>query len=43
MFEGINIDLAAEHGAFYKSDGEWKQNMKEKPVWDDEILANYAW
>ena len=37
-FEGINIDLAAEHGAFYKSDGEWQQNIKEKPVWDDEIL-----
>lgn len=37
-FEGIDLDLAAEHGAFYKSDGEWKQNMKEKPVWDDEIL-----
>ncbi len=37
-FEGIDLDLAAEHGAFYKSEGEWKQNMKEKPVWDDEIL-----
>ncbi|MDD4729215.1 MAG: bifunctional alpha,alpha-trehalose-phosphate synthase (UDP-forming)/trehalose-phosphatase [Dysgonamonadaceae bacterium] len=38
-FEGINVDLAAEHGAFYKSDGEWQQNIKEKPVWDDEILG----
>lgn len=37
-FEGIDIDLAAEHGAFYKASGEWKQNMKKKPVWDDEIL-----
>ena len=37
-FEGINLDLAAEHGAFYKIDGKWHQNMKEKPVWDEEIL-----
>ena len=37
-FEGINLDLAAEHGAFYKIDGKWYQNMKEKPVWDEEIL-----
>ena len=37
-FKGIDIDLAAEHGAFYKSDGEWKQNIRKKPVWDDEIL-----
>ena len=37
-FEGIDLDLAAEHGAFYKSDGRWHQNMKEKPVWDEEIL-----
>ncbi len=37
-FKGINLDLAAEHGAFYKIDGEWRQNIKEKPVWDEEIL-----
>ena len=37
-FEGIDLDLAAEHGAFYKKDGEWVQNMKEKLVWDKEIL-----
>lgn len=37
-FEGIELDLAAEHGAFYKIDGVWHQNMKEKPVWDEEIL-----
>ena len=37
-FKGIELDLAAEHGAFYKSDGDWHQNIKEKPVWDDEIL-----
>jgi len=37
-FEGINLDLAAEHGAFYKIGGKWHQNMKEKPVWDEEIL-----
>ena len=37
-FKDINLDLAAEHGAFYKIDGEWHQNMKEKPVWDEEIL-----
>jgi trehalose 6-phosphate synthase/phosphatase len=37
-FEGIDLDLAAEHGAFYKSDGEWKQNTMTKPVFDNEIL-----
>ena len=37
-FEGIDLDLAAEHGAFYKSDGEWKQNTIKRPVWDTEIL-----
>ena len=37
-FEGIDLDLAAEHGAFYKIDGAWHQNRKEKPVWDEEIL-----
>lgn len=37
-FQGIDVDLAAEHGAFYKSDGKWEQNIKEKPVWDKEIL-----
>ena len=37
-FKGIDLDLAAEHGAFYKIDGEWHQNLKEKPVWDEEIL-----
>ncbi|NLZ94233.1 MAG: bifunctional alpha,alpha-trehalose-phosphate synthase (UDP-forming)/trehalose-phosphatase [Bacteroidales bacterium] len=37
-FKGIDVDLAAEHGAFYKSEGKWEQNIKEKPVWDKEIL-----
>lgn len=37
-FEGIDLDLASEHGAFYKADGKWHQRMKEKPVWDEEIL-----
>ena len=39
-FEGIDLDLAAEHGAFYKIDGAWHQNMKEKPVWNDEEILD---
>ena len=34
----INIGLAAEHGAFYKSDGKWHKNSTPKQ-WDPEILS----
>jgi len=33
----LPIGLAAEHGAFYKEDGEWQKNA-EKIHWDDEII-----
>jgi len=37
-FGRLPVDLAAEHGAFYKEDGVWHENI---PVnqWDDEILS----
>ncbi len=34
----LNIDLAAEHGAFFKKNGKWHENI-EKIEWDDEILG----
>ncbi|HTN68545.1 MAG TPA: bifunctional alpha,alpha-trehalose-phosphate synthase (UDP-forming)/trehalose-phosphatase [Dysgonamonadaceae bacterium] len=37
-FEGVDLDLAAEHGAFYRKDGKWHENLKEIPEWDKEIL-----
>jgi len=37
-FGNLNIGLAAEHGAFYKDGGTWKENV-HKDVWNDEILA----
>ncbi len=37
-FVGTNLDFAAEHGAFYKENGQWHQNLQEKVVWDDEII-----
>lgn len=37
-FEGIDIDFAAEHGAFYKEDGKWHENLTEEIQWDDEII-----
>lgn len=33
----LPLDLAAEHGAFYKEDGMWHKNMREVE-WDKEIL-----
>jgi trehalose 6-phosphate synthase/phosphatase len=33
----LPVGLAAEHGAFYKENGVWKENSAEK-VWDEEIL-----
>ncbi len=35
---GLDIGLAAEHGVFYKEDGEWRGNMPDI-VWDEEILS----
>lgn len=36
-FGKLNIGLAAEHGAFYKENGEWFENV-HKEIWDEEIL-----
>lgn len=36
-FGNMPIDMAAEHGAFYKEDGKWHNNMQQIE-WDDEIL-----
>lgn len=37
-FSGLNLDFAAEHGAFFKENGKWHQNLQQKMEWDDEIL-----
>lgn len=37
-FRELDIDFAAEHGIFYKENGQWHENMPEKVEWDDEIL-----
>lgn len=34
---GLPIDLAAEHGAFFKENGLWHEHPQEK-TWNDEIL-----
>lgn len=34
----LPIDLAAEHGAFYREQGEWHKKL-DKIVWDKEILG----
>ncbi|MDR2825178.1 MAG: bifunctional alpha,alpha-trehalose-phosphate synthase (UDP-forming)/trehalose-phosphatase [Deltaproteobacteria bacterium] len=34
----LNINLAAEHGVFFKENGLWNE-MGEYPAWNDEILA----
>ena len=36
-FGGLPVALAAEHGAFYKENGCWYNNLPEKP-WDDELI-----
>lgn len=36
-FGDLDIDLAAEHGAYYTENREWHNNLKEI-VWDDEIM-----
>lgn len=37
-FSDFDIDFAAEHGAFYKEDGKWHQNLAEKQAWNQEII-----
>lgn len=37
-FGSLPIDLAAEHGAFYKERGVWHENIQTNQ-WDDEILS----
>jgi len=37
-FSHLPIDLAAEHGAFYKEEGMWHENVLTDQ-WDDEILS----
>lgn len=37
-FGHLNIGLAAEHGAFYKSEGVWHKNSTPKK-WDPEIIS----
>ena len=37
-FGYLHILLAAEHGAFYKENGEWHENSTEPPVLSDEIF-----
>lgn len=37
-FEGLDLDFAAEHGAFYKENNTWHYNVKDTAPWDDEII-----
>lgn len=37
-FGHLPLDLAAEHGAFYKEDGVWYENI-QTDSWDEEILS----
>ena len=37
-FRGLDLDFAAEHGAFFKENHKWHKNVQEKITWDDEIL-----
>ncbi|BEG98360.1 bifunctional alpha,alpha-trehalose-phosphate synthase (UDP-forming)/trehalose-phosphatase [Bacteroides sedimenti] len=37
-FSSLPIDMAAEHGAFYKENGRWHNNL-QTDQWDDEILS----
>ena len=37
-FNHIDIDLTAEHGAFYRENGIWHANYKKIEKWDDEIM-----
>lgn len=35
----IPLTLAAEHGAYYKEDGQWQDNMPAEKPWDSEIVS----
>jgi len=35
----LPLDMAAEHGAFYKQKGQWYKNATDEKPWDDEILS----
>lgn len=35
----LPLTMAAEHGAYYKENGEWHSNMPEEQLWDTEILG----
>ena len=37
-FSNLDLDLAAEHGAFYKANGKWEENSPVKFPTDDEVL-----
>lgn len=37
-FKDIPLDFAAEHGAFYKEEGIWHENITKKHPWNDEIV-----
>lgn len=37
-FKDLDVDLTAEHGAFYKENGVWHENYKKIEKWDDEIM-----
>lgn len=37
-FGELNLNLAAEHGAFFKKDGKWQENVRSKFPDDEEIL-----
>lgn len=37
-FNEVNVDLAGEHGVFYKEKGKWFENQKKIDKWDERIL-----
>ena len=39
-FGELNVELAAEHGAFYKDNGEWKENEQTKLLKDEGEILN---
>jgi trehalose 6-phosphate synthase/phosphatase len=34
----LNVDMAAEHGSYYKQNGVWHKNVTDEKPWNDEIL-----
>lgn len=37
-FGHLPIDMAAEHGAYYKEKGEWHRNIPHEKLWNDEVM-----